>query len=62
MFGTATIDQVWEALGEIPVDSQEGIEEPFYEYPVGTDKYEIWADIEEHFNVSIGKRLDTGKW
>ena len=43
--GTLTIDDLkalWEKLGNIPVDEEDCIELPFYHWPVGTFREEIW--------------------
>lgn len=44
---------IWEELGDIPVNNDNEIDAPFRGYSIGTDLHEIWADIEEDYNVSI---------
>lgn len=46
---------LWEKLGDIPIDGDDCIEEPFEHFPVGTSRYEIWHWFEEQspsFHVS----------
>lgn len=62
MFENKTLKEVWEELGNVPINEQELTEQPFYDFPAGTEKYGIWQAIEEYYNVSIGKYLETGKW
>ncbi len=47
----------WEELGNIPVNSEEEIEESFLLFEAGTDIYEIWHWFKEEFNVSVAKDL-----
>ena len=45
--------EYWKKLGSVPTNGNEEIDEEFDGYPVGTDIYTIWHDIEHGFNVSI---------
>ena len=47
----------WGRLGDIPVNEEEEIDEPFDGFEKGTDIYSIWYHVEERFNVSIVKDL-----
>ena len=49
--------ELWEELGDIPVNDQEEIDESFLDFEIGTDMYEIWHWFEETFNVSVAKDL-----
>lgn len=49
--------EYWSKLGDVCIDEEECIDTEFDGYPVGTDIYTIWHDIEEKFNVSIGRDL-----
>lgn len=49
--------ELWEELGDIPVNDQEEIDDPFLDFEIGTDMYEIWHWFEETFNVSVAKDL-----
>ena len=55
-----SFDKTWERLGEIPVDSEDQIEIIFHDdnlgtYPIGTDKFAIWSDIEDVYDISLGE-------
>jgi len=43
----------WERLGDVPVNEEEEIDEPFDYFEKGTDIYSIWRYVEERFNVSV---------
>ena len=45
--------EYWAKLGNVPVNDCEEIDEEFDGYPVGTDIYTIWHDVEQGFNVSV---------
>jgi hypothetical protein len=46
---------LWNKLDNITVD--DGIEQPFEHFEVGTDKYDIWHWFEWFFDISIGKDI-----
>lgn len=48
---------LWERLGNISIDDNENIDEPFIFFEKGTDRFEIWHWFEEHYNVSIAEEL-----
>lgn len=52
---------VWDSLGIVPVDDDGRIQIPFSMggtvYPVGTDREDIWHDIEECFGISVTKLM-----
>lgn len=45
--------ELWEQLGDIPINSNQEIQESFYQFEKGTDCQEIWHWFEEHFNLSV---------
>jgi hypothetical protein len=49
-------DELWENLGDVPVNESEEIEEDFLHFEKGTDVYEIWHWFEETYNISVGRR------
>lgn len=57
-FENKSFEEIWEKLGDIPVNEYMELDAPFLDYPIGTDCTEIWQDLEEYFNISIGKYLD----
>lgn len=48
-----TVKEVWEKLGEVTIDEEECIRQPFLDFPIGTHREKIWHWIEEEYNVSI---------
>lgn len=42
-----TLSQLWEKLGDIPVNENDEIEENFLNFPVGTSKFDIWHWFDE---------------
>jgi hypothetical protein len=49
--------KLWNILGNIPIDENDEIEEPFLHFEIGTDKFEIWHWFEEKFDLSVAKDL-----
>lgn len=47
------IKELWESFGEVPIDNDDRILEPFCKFPKGTDRFEVWKWFEEEFNVSV---------
>ncbi len=45
--------ELWQKLGDVPVNEDDEIEEVFLHFTKGTDKYEVWHWFEESFNCSI---------
>jgi hypothetical protein len=54
---TYTLGDYWEALGNVPVNDDMEIQEEFHIYPVGTEVYDIWHDIEEQWEIPIHSLL-----
>jgi hypothetical protein len=50
---TYTLGEYWEALGNVPVNEDMEIEDEFHNYPIGTEIYDIWHDIEEQWGIAI---------
>ena len=36
------VRELWEKFGDITVDNDDAIQQPFLFFPVGTDKLEVW--------------------
>ena len=49
--------KLWAKLGDIPVDEDDNILEPFLDFEIGTDKFEIWHWFEDSFDLSVAKDL-----
>ncbi len=54
---TVARQKLWQQLGDIPVNDDGEIEEPFLDFEIGTDREEIWQWFEETFGVTLGDLL-----
>jgi len=57
-----TAENLWELLGNIPVNEDDELEEDFdtntgLVFEIGTDKFEVWYWFEEFFNLSVARDL-----
>ena len=48
---------IWREMEDVPVDDDNRIDEDFFIWPKGTDRFEVWAEIEQLYDVSIGEDL-----
>lgn len=51
------IKELWVSLGDIPVNSDDEIEENWHIFNKGTDRLEIWSWFEDAYHVSAAKDL-----
>ncbi|TNC80833.1 MAG: hypothetical protein C9356_11965 [Oleiphilus sp.] len=49
--------ELWGHLGDIPIDVNEQIEEPFLHFAKGTERLVIWHWFEESFDLCLAKHL-----
>lgn len=47
------VKALWEKLGNVPVNNDGDIEEPFLHFGVGTDREDIWHWFEDALDVSV---------
>ena len=53
------LQELWDRLGDTPIDSRDCIEVSFLHFPVGTNRYEIWYWFEEQNpEFSVTARLE----
>ena len=52
-----TVEDLWEKLGNIPVDDYGITDLQFLNFPPGTDREDIWHWFEDTFNVSVAKLM-----
>ena len=52
-----TAQQLWDELGDIPINDLEEIEEAWHIFRAGTDRYEIWHWFESHFDSSVAEKF-----
>ena len=50
-------EELWESLGDVPVDDDDAIEIPFHTFYAGADRMEIWHWFESEFSLSVAKDL-----
>lgn len=58
---TATYEQVWNALGDTPVDAHDCIDIAFLQFPAGTHREDIWRWIERTYGVSVARLQGADK-
>ncbi len=51
------LKESWLTFGDIPVNEDETIDEPFDQWPAGTDRFVIWHWFDEHYNGGVYKLL-----
>jgi hypothetical protein len=51
---------LWEDFGEIPINEDDCIEEPFLHFPKGSYRFDIWHWFEDKFDVTLGDILSGG--
>ena len=49
--------ELWEELGDVIVDDNDCIENPWRTFEAGTSRYDIWHWFESFFGVSVAKDL-----
>jgi hypothetical protein len=47
------IEALWQKLGDVSIDEDECIEQPFEHFPVGTFREDIWHWFESIFQVRV---------
>jgi len=52
-----TAYEMWYALGDIPVDDDDNIDQQFLHFPIGTFREEIWQWFERVFDISVAEDL-----
>lgn len=59
-----TLSQLWDDFSEIPVNSEDEIEEDFLSFPAGTDKMDVWHWFDERCPNSLAEDLmgETSKF
>lgn len=41
-----TLIELWDLFGDIPIDRNDKIEQKFLSFPIGSDRFDIWAWFE----------------
>lgn len=43
------IKQLWIEFGDIPINNNDEIEQPFMDFEIGTDRFQIWHWFDERY-------------
>lgn len=54
------LEDLWGELGDVPVDAEECIEDPFLSFPAGTDREDIWRWFDERYSKGVAYLLYGG--
>ena len=46
-------EDLWQELGNVPVNDDGEIQEPFHQFSIGTHREAIWHWLEEEFGVAV---------
>lgn len=50
----AALEALWDEFGDVPMDPEtECIECPFYDFPAGTHREEIWHWFDEQYSTGV---------
>lgn len=58
-FTSDELETLWELFGEIPINDNDEIEDCFLDFPVGTDRFEIWLWFDELYPEGVAKLTGT---
>lgn len=55
------IEHLWEQFEDIPMNPKtECIEQPFFQFPAGSNKYEIWKWFDTQYSKGVASLVDGG--
>lgn len=55
-----TVKELWNSLGDVPIDDDECTETPWLHFSKGTAREDIWHWFEYTFDLSVGEDLMYG--
>lgn len=44
---------MWKEFGDIPITEEEDIDEPFYGWPIGTNRFKIWEWFDQSHSKGV---------
>ena len=57
-FRVVVVEELWDNLADVPIDPEtEELDEPYYIWPKGTDKEDIWHWFDEHHSKGVAYLL-----
>ncbi len=59
--GLYHIDELWDLFTDVPINSDDEIEEKFLSFPAGTNRFTIWGWFYERFPKHVAKKVFP-KW
>lgn len=54
------LEELWDEFGDVPMDAEECIEDPFLSFPAGTDREDIWCWFDERYSKGVAYLLHGG--
>lgn len=58
-FTSDELETLWELFGEIPINDNDEIEDYFFDFPAGTDRFEIWLWFDGLYPEGVAKLTGT---
>lgn len=57
-FRDVVVEELWDNLTDVPIDTEtEELDKPYYIWPKGTDKEDIWHWFDEHHSKGVAYLL-----
>lgn len=57
-FRNVVVEELWDNLTDVPIDPEtEELDEPYYIWPKGTGKEDIWSWFDEHHSKGVAYLL-----
>lgn len=47
------LEKLWEAFGDIGIDDDDNITEPFMDWPEGTNRFDIWHWFDAQYDGGV---------
>lgn len=47
------LETLWRAFGDVPINDDDEIEDPFLDYPSGTNRFEVWLWFDRNYSRGI---------
>ena len=54
-FTSDDLEKLWEIFGEVSINDNDKIEDYFLDFPVGTNRFEIWHWFDEKYPEGVAK-------
>ena len=57
----ANLKRLWSEFGDIPINDQDQLEEPFLGFDKGTDRFEVWHWFDERYPGGVAALTGTSE-